>query len=76
MNADDLDKFAESVLQRTFNTMYMNAYSSHWNLSISIPKTKIVFLRNGGNIRNVEKCHLNNEPIEVVDFISWNSHEL
>lgn len=33
MNADDMDIFAESVLQLMLDTMY--AYFSHWNLTVS-----------------------------------------
>ena len=35
--------------------------------SYCIHHQKIFIFRNGGKIRNIEKWHLNNEPIVVVD---------
>ena len=67
MYADEMMIFAESEeeLQAMLNTWY--SYTTKWNLTVIFEKTKIVILRNGGNIRSDEKWFLNGENISIVD---------
>ena len=67
MYADDMVIFAESVeeLQAMLNTLY--SYTTKWNLTVNVEKTKIVIFRNGGKIRSDEKWFLNGENIRIVD---------
>lgn len=67
MYADDMVIFSETAheLQEMLNTLY--SYTSVWDITVNVQKTKIVIFRNGGKIHNCERWHLNGEPIEVVD---------
>ena len=55
MYADDMVIFAETAeeLQAMLNTCY--SYTTKWNLTVNVEKTKIVIFRNGGKIRSDEK---------------------
>ena len=50
MYADDMVIFAESHegLQKMLNTQH--SYTQEWNLSVYIPKTKVVMFRNCGKL--------------------------
>ena len=67
MYADDMVIFAESAeeLQAMLNTLH--SYTTKWNLTVNVEKTKIVIFRNGGKIRSDEKWFLNGENISTVD---------
>lgn len=71
MYADDMVIFSETAheLQEMLNTLF--SYTSVWDLTVNVQKTKIVIFRNGGKIHNNERWHLNGEPIEVVDSFTY-----
>lgn len=71
MYADDMVIFSETAheLQEMLNTLY--SYTSVWDLTVNVQKTKIVIFRNGGKIHNNERWHLNGEPTEVVDSFTY-----
>ena len=47
------------------NTLY--SYTTKWNLTVNVEKTKIVIFKNGGKIRSDEKWFLNGDNISIVD---------
>ena len=67
MYADDMVIFSESVdeLQKMLDTLHV--YSTDWDLTVKVEKTKVVIFRNGGKIKSNEKWNLNGHPLEIVD---------
>ena len=67
MYADDMVIFAESAeeLQAMLNTLY--SYTTKWNFTVNVEKTKIVIFRNGRKIRSDEKWFLKGDNISIVD---------
>ncbi|XP_055997458.1 uncharacterized protein LOC130047118 [Ostrea edulis] len=67
----DMVIFSESAndLQSMLDTLF--TYTTKWDLSVNVEKTKIVIFRNGSKISSNERWHLNGEPIEIVDKFTY-----
>ena len=66
MYADDVI-FSESVdeLKKMLDTLYV--YSTDWDLTVNVEKTKAAIFPNGGKIKSNEKWNLNGHPLEIKD---------
>ena len=64
--ADDLVRFAETVieLQRLIN--WLVGYCDRWRMKVNLLKTKFVVSRNGGPLRRYEKWKFDDFKLEVV----------
>lgn len=69
--ADDVVVGADTVgrLQKLIDVI--SAFSSKWNLAVSLPKTKVVVFRNGGPLRHNEKWFYNGTQLEVASCYKY-----
>jgi hypothetical protein len=71
MFADDVSNFSDTVINLQHQINYIEEYCKSVNMKINLSKTKIIVFRNGGVLKQTEKCFFNNEPIEVVPFYKY-----
>ena len=86
MYADDLAQCSDTcgALQCLLNTL--EQFYNQWGLVVNMAKTKkIVFFRNGGPLKDFEKCYFKGSEIEIVSHykyleiffrLSWNGSTL
>ena len=69
--ADDLAPIADTPvdLQRRLNCL--ENYCEKWNMTVNMDKSKIIVLKNGGNLSKNEKGYFKDELIKVVSYYKY-----
>ena len=71
MYADDTVLFSESVseLQSMLDTLFL--YTTKWNLTVNINKSKIMAFRKGGKVKPEERWTYQEKELEIVDCFNY-----
>ena len=71
MFADDVSSFADSVVRLQRQTDLIEKFCKSVGMSLNLSKTKIIFFRNGGIVKDVERWFYNGNEIEVVSLYKY-----
>ena len=69
--ADDAVVFSETRERLQNNLINLENYCRKWNLTVNVPKTKIVVFRKGGNLGQNDKWFYVGEEVEVVNSFAY-----
>ena len=69
--ADDLVLVGDSIgrVQKLLNML--SDYCKKWGLKVNMGKTKMIVYRNGGIVKNCEKCYFDGVKIEIVKYYKY-----
>ena len=69
--ADDAVLFSETREGLQNHLINLENYCRKWNLTVNVPKTKIVVFRKGGNLGRNDKWFYAGEEVEVVNSFAY-----